>query len=134
MALVPFRIRAHLEVERWKEELELTKEGEKDAERKGKSGRECRQKLVLRQGGRVTFTVILAESQVSSVRRNNMAGSRRAENVPFQVCVCFRLVHTPRDSLRGRLYLNLLRMSGSTTLCQFLSDAESSLTDLGFTV
>lgn len=77
MALIPFRIRAHLEVERWKEELELTKEGEKDAERKGKSGRECRQKLVLRQGGRVTFTVILAESQVSSVRRNNMTGSWR---------------------------------------------------------
>ena len=82
----------------------------------------------------MTFTVILAESQVSSVRRNNMAGSRQAENVPFQVCVCFRLVPPPRDSLRGRLYLNLLQMSGSTTLCQFLSDAESSLADLGFTV
>lgn len=32
---------------------------------------------------------------------------------------------TPHDSLHRRLYLNLLQMSGSTTLCQFLSDAES---------
>lgn len=35
---------------RWREEQELKKAGERDAEAKGESGHECRQKLVLRRG------------------------------------------------------------------------------------
>lgn len=59
---------------KWEEELELKRKGEKDGARKGMSGQKCRQKQG-REGGDgegVTFTVILAESQVSSVRQNNM--------------------------------------------------------------
>lgn len=100
-------------------------------ERRMEKGRESQDRSAdrSREGGGVTFTVILAESQVSSVRQNNMAWVWWAE-MCLSKCVCVFAFDccTTHGSLCGRLYLNLLQMSGSTTLCQFLSNRQSRLT------